>query len=244
MKQNLFKNTFFYLLFLSLNFILMNIVKVQAETLHSEHKSHNLFGSHGMVLIHDNEQGFYASHLPLYTQPHHYQLVYKIETNTPEKLLTLLKTGMVTMLPDNFDLTRLVQGERFSINTAFFQGHFERGGKKIFNTNMAFEKPILIKKVNPSFFSTSSTFYLVPISDKQSLVSHKIQQAPSFDAIGLMNNAEIISNNETEKEEGIRYLTCNKPSLLTLIEITTYFKTCQNFNVNFNFKYIETQDFK
>ena len=232
-KQNLNTYNFCFIIF-----GLLTLLKVQAGELNSLHQSHSLVGSHGMVLIHDDKQGFFLSHLPLYNHPHDFQLIYKVQIKKSEKVIDLLGNKIITVLPDNFDLSRLVKGESFSINANVYQGHFERGGTKKFSTKLHFDKPILIKRVNPRFNSTSSIIYTVPISNQLEIFAHKIQQAPSFDAIGFINSAEIKRYNN-QKEGGVKYLTCNIGEKLTTEKIKHSFEACQKFNI----KYIETKDF-
>lgn len=224
--------------FISLVFAVLTLLKVQAGELNNLHESHSLFGSHGMVLIHDDKEGIFLSHLPLYNHPHDFQLIYKVEINESEKVNDLLGNQIITVLPDNFDLSRLVKGESFSINANVYQGHFERGGTMKFSTKLHFDKPVLIKKINPKFNATSSIIYTVPISNQLEIFAHKIQQAPSFDAIGFINSAEIKRYNN-QKEDGVKYLTCDKGKKLTTKKIKHSFEACQKFNI----KYIETKDF-
>lgn len=227
-----------YTLLLSLIIAVFSILKVQAGELISIHESHNLVGSHGMVLIHDDKEGFFVSHLPLYSHPHNFQIIYKVQIYEADKIFDLLGNGIVTLLPNNFDLSRLVKGESFSMNATFYQGHFERGGIIKFTTKILFEDPVLIKRIDPKFNSASSIIYTIPISNQLEVFAHKIQQAPSFDTIGFIDSEEIKRYNN-KNEDGVEYLTCNPPTRLTTQEITKSFETCQPFKI----KYIETKDF-
>ena len=114
------KTTYLKLLFLLCS--MFNLAAAQATEPH-------LIGSHGMVLINDKQAGSFVSHLPLYRSPHNYQIIYKVQLPQEVPIEQLAVSGMVTVLPDNFDLNRLVNGESFTINAKFFQGHFERGGQ-------------------------------------------------------------------------------------------------------------------
>jgi len=205
-------------------------------------------GSHGMVLIYDEKEGFFASHLPLYSSPHNYQIIYNVKTDKPDLLIRLLQKGMVTLLPENFDLSILIKGKRLLIKTAFYQGHFERGGEQVFTANMTFEKPILIEKVSTTFSSNSALFYKVILSEDTAIIAHKIQRSPSFDAIGFLNSTmteDSALNNGFDKHNDIKPLvnsevqTCNMPSILKITQIKKQLESCNQFE----FKYIETQDF-
>lgn len=216
---------------------------------------HDLMGSHGMVLILDENEGFFASHLPLYSSPHNYQIIYKVKVENPKLLAGYLQKGMVTVLPDRFDLTKLIKGESFSINTAFFQGHFERGGKQVVSANMIFENPVLIEKVSTTFKSKNAHFYTVPISESTAIFAHKIQRSPSFDAIGFLNkkmdqvtaihegssksnNPELSNSSNSSNSSDMK--TCIMPAILESAQIKKQLANCAKFQ----WKYIETQDFK
>jgi hypothetical protein len=205
---------------------------------------HHLMGSHGMVLIHDAEAGFFASHLPLYVTPHNYQIIYKVHIKNTNRLIELLDDGMVTLLPKRFDLSKLIKGEVFSIDATFFQGHFERAGEIKFTQTITFIKPILVKEVSTTFIANSAVFYHVPISEKKAIFAHKIQNPPSFDAIGfaaLPVLESIVGKENKEKPNGTtNTFNCSKPPILQAKSIKTQLNECASINI----KYLETQDFK
>lgn len=198
----------------------------------NQHETHSLIGSHGMVLIYHPQEGLFASHMPLYRMPHDYQLIYKIQVEDTQKLINLMYKGMVTVLPELFDLSILIKGERFSINAKFFQGHFERGGINRFTAKVFFEKPVLIKRVLPNFSNEKAIIYQVKLSDNSAIFAHKIQQIPSFDAIGFTNSTRLDAGDNT--------LLCAKPLLLSADNIKTKLKECAQLDA----KYVETKDFK
>ncbi|WP_440877198.1 hypothetical protein [Thalassotalea sp. PLHSN55] len=183
-----------------------------------------------MVLLFNANEGLFASHLPLYAHPHNYQIIYKVTLDNPQRLTPLFEKGLVTVLPENFDLARLINGERFSLSTTFFEGHFERGGKAIFSAQLHFELQILSEQVEPSFSANNALFYRIAISDNTAVVAHKIQSAPSFDAIGFINI--------TQKENSTP-LSCDQPIAREANIIKKHFAQC----LDASFDYIETQDF-
>ena len=224
-------NTFFYLTIFSASiFPLQSKATKNAEIKHSQHQ-HNLMGSHGMVLLYDPIEGFIASHLPLYSTPHNYQIIYKIRIDNPDKLIQLLKTESVTLLPDNFNLMRLVNGEKFIIKANFFRGHFERGGKQVLSTNMSFEQPILVDKLSKDYVSNNAIFHTILLNDSTSIVAHKIQKKPSFDAVGFMKK---------EVDDKANRIVCEKPPSIDIATIKHHLKDCASFTLH----YIETKDFK
>ena len=232
MKTFFINNNIASLLVSSLLTALLISTSAQANQTQSDHSNHSLMGSHGMVLIYHPDEGFFASHLPLYHTPHNYQLIYKIQIAEPAKLIELIENDMVTLLPENFHLSRLIAGERFSIETTFFKGHFERGGQANFTGEMTFEKPILTKKVSATLMSEKATIYLAPISKEHAIFAHKIQKSRSFDAIGFVENETLNGKMDT--------ISCDKPLKLNAEIIRAKLETCANLDV----KYIESRDFK
>jgi len=86
------------------------------------HTEHQLIGSHGMVLIQEQGIGIVASHLPLYVAPHNYQIIYKVNVSDEQQLKGMFALGMVTALPINFDLSKLINGESFVLRQNFIKG--------------------------------------------------------------------------------------------------------------------------
>ena len=195
------------------------------------HQHHNLMSYHGMVVFSDKEQNLYASHLPLYVTPHNYQIIYKIETPKDSEVKKLLSASIVTLLPAKFDLTKLVNKEKFSITGKIFKGHFERGGLESLETEITFREAVLVEKVNSNFSQANTSFYIQPISQKQALWVHKIQSSPSFDAIGFIDltNDKALDNSKS----------CPKPAELTPSAIKNQLKKCGLGQLT----YLETRDF-
>ena len=200
---------------------------------HNSHGQHKRIGYHGMVLIVDEHIGIFASHLPLYRRPHDYQIVYQISTSNDAKIKSLSKNKMVTVLPDAFDLNKLVEGQTFTIDAVLYEGHFERGGKKTDKIVIEFKKPIFIKQVNAENEFQLNKFNIVPLNSKWVMFIHEIQKAPSFDAIGFVKRS-IENTNSGESQ-----LLCKKPPHLKIKNINSSLQQC-GFN---QASYIETADF-
>lgn len=182
----------------------------------AQQHQHSLVGSHGMVLFQDQDQQVYASHLPLYYHPHDHQIVYKVAITENNKVNKLLKQGMVTVLPDVFDLSVLLQGKPFSIGTKFYQGHFERGGKQVAQHKLTFTEPVYLRAVKQGGVKSKSQFDIVRVSEQQSLYIHQIEQAPSFDLLGLIDNDKIKTNT----------VLCDKAEELSQQALLAFSKNC------------------
>ncbi len=183
-----------------------------SSSIHAGHKNHKRVGSHGMVLFTDGAE-LYASHLPFYYSPHDYQLVYTVGSPHKAKLITYLQAGstshsnMVTLLPENFDLNKLVDGEKFSIPAQFYRGHFERGGTKwLGKSELTFEKLLfkrrLVKQYKPTLSDEGSVkdnlgekWTSIGLGDKL-LYIHLIGERPSFDALFIVGDCQETSGSK------------------------------------------------
>jgi len=220
------------------SFVLCFLLMSQTAFATNQIHHHSLMGSHGMVLFGDQQKGFYASHLPLYFSPHDYQIIYKIEVSDNVDLSSALNEGMVTVLPDKFDLTRLLNHEQFSVQTQFFQGHFERGGKPLVKAQIVFDKPVFIRQVDPKFKRHVSLYYLEQVSKDWGLAIHRIQASPSFDVIGWVSRKEQPS--VFQQLESSNMMECQKPGSLQHNEIKQQLTRCGLAHP----VYLETRDFQ
>ena len=133
-----------------------------------------------LALPHDE---LVASHLPLYSPPHDYQILYKIEI--PQDTINQLKDlELVTFLPEKFDLQTLIDGKQITLKGTFYKGHFERGGKAITTTSVKFSKQIFKRKL-PIYSRQSkpSRFEIINLEKGTQIALHHIQPKPSMDAI-------------------------------------------------------------
>ena len=214
-----------------------------SSSIYADHKNHRRVGSHGMVLFTDGAE-LYASHLPLYYSPHDYQLIYAVGSLHKAKLIAYLIAGsashsnMVTLLPENFDLNKLVDGEKFSIPAQFYKGHFERGGTKwLGKSELTFEKLLfkrpLVKQYKPPHSDEDSAkdalnekWTRISFGDKH-LYIHHIGERPSFDALIIVDDCQVTFENKLGE------------SVPSKAQIKEVFSHCGSPML----VYIETQDF-
>lgn len=207
------------------------------------HSSTHLVGYHGMVLLYDKQTGFYASHMPLYHKPHNYQVIYHVEMPKADNLMLELKKGLVTMLPERFDLQKLIDGKPFTIGAQFYQGHFERGGVELIKRQVRFSRAVLIKPVTPLTQTTATkihnaNFYVAPISANKAIVVHKIQRPPSFDAIGFISKTNLTV--DESKASFPEMVACGLPTRINADAIGKSMTQCHLTQPS----YVETIDFK
>lgn len=157
------------------------------------HARTDYHGSHGMAIIQGNTGVLYAYHMALYNPPHNWQILYQI---APEDSAAFsdLAAGLNTILPAHFDLQKLIDGQSFSITATIYKGHFERGGKSIKRTTIRFIRPVYRHPLNINPVDNNKFDTVTHLSDK--FVIHRIQPAPSFDAIAKLSvtqNAQTLS---------------------------------------------------
>jgi len=158
---------------------------------HKTHKAHSYVGFHGMALILAGDKVL-ASHMPLYAPPHNYQIVYEVTTNNTnlKTIKSVLKKAaneqrLITILPAKFDLNLLINKKAPTLNITVFNGHFERGGKVLFNAKLTFKNPLYVEKITTDK-AQKNAFSLVKLTEQQGLIIHKIQSKPSYDSLSLV----------------------------------------------------------
>ncbi|MBT0587381.1 hypothetical protein [Alteromonas oceanisediminis] len=198
---------------------------VSASPQSVEHQAHSRVGYHGMVVFTDG-YSLYASHLPLYHAPHDYQIIYRLTFDDDETELSLTQyldknkrsdgQAVLTLLPEQFDLNRLVSREVLSLQTQFFKGHFERGGelwrlKAQDSVAVAYAEPLLVEPLrvhaageaadapvdeasqNTAWYHTTLNPLSESLTNTQKhtdMFVHRIHIKPSFDAIVLAERCE------------------------------------------------------
>ena len=168
-----------YLRIILMKYGLLILLFIYALPLLAKHQHHEYVGYHGMALMVVNDQVL-AYHLPLYVKPHDFQLLYEVELDS--KLKSQIATQkMITILPEKFDLTLLIKGETLVLKSKVFNGHFERGGKQIFETDIMFKSQLYKNKIGHEY--EREVFDMVSLDAHEPLYIHRINTRPSFDLI-------------------------------------------------------------
>lgn len=144
---------------------------------------------HGM-LIFGQGATTYASHLPMFHAPHDYQVLLKVAfqdlPSAPGVVAAYTQAHaqsaeIFTILPETMDLTKVISGAKAAFTAKVFQGHFERGGKKIGALKVLVEKVVYSAKLNPQAGDSQS--YLVFGEKGQYFAAHLIGGKPNHDSI-------------------------------------------------------------
>ncbi|WP_146196131.1 hypothetical protein [Pleionea mediterranea] len=204
-----------------------------------------------MVLLKGSGGELIVSHLPLFHRPHDYQIIYRVEASNNQlrqlDFLSAEQDDLITLVPNKFDLMRLINKEQFNITVDVFRGHFERGGTKLFQTNITFKSPLFIRKINaftgkdkPTSPLSKEQFKKVTINNNQELWVHLIDRQPSFDALvfnkKVERNKKPFGNHSSEKDT----TACTGDGLITRINISKLLVNCFKQAPS----YIEVNDFK
>jgi hypothetical protein len=187
-------------------------------------------GVHGMVLV-TQGSNIYASHLPLYKKPHNVQLLYKLDDYGMAVLQTVRDGQLITIKPKPFNLQRLMRGEKMVIQADLYAGHFERGGMLVYeNISLSFNKLLYVRTFNdikPS--STEQEYDFISLRKNYKIYIHRIQQAPSFDHLLVVNLAagcagRFSTSSPVPKETELQYKFLNCGTLKPLYFETEDFK--------------------
>ncbi|SNY51363.1 hypothetical protein SAMN06297280_1826 [Arsukibacterium tuosuense] len=150
----------------------------------AEHQ-HSYIGNHGMVLFAADDI-LLASHLPLYQPPHNYQLIYQLTlpAKAQQAVLDYLGTEkQLTLLPEQFDLQKLINGENFTARAAVYYDHFERNGRVWFeDIPVRFARQLYKRPINQPGSATEARYDVVKINQSYFLI-HQIAAKPSYDQI-------------------------------------------------------------
>ncbi len=142
--------------------------------------------THGMLIF--GNKVTYASHLPMFHHPHNYQVVMKVSFAViPEDVAltyqALKEKGetLFTIAPETMDLTKVMNSTIPQFKAELFQGHFERGGKKLGTVMVKVEKFVVNTKLDPA--SSELKQFILFGENGEYFAAHLINGKPSFDAV-------------------------------------------------------------
>lgn len=149
-------------------------------------------GHHGMLLF--GGKSLYASHLPLYHQPHDFQMVLEVdlaEINEGSSVLAAYQAQkeegqtLFTILPIAFNTNDVLNGNIKELPATLFSGHFEQGGEALGQVKMKIEEVVFHKALNPTDNggSMNSAEFKVFGKNDELFMIHVVYEAPSYDAV-------------------------------------------------------------
>ena len=160
------------------------------------------YGSHGMAVF-GGANGLYASHLPMFHQPHDVQLVFRFHLKDASVDAALRKQltatpALWTLDPEKFDLNRFAPQHAEPLTqfqTRFVEGHFERGGlEKFAKQTVIVDEVIAYRKLDMAKRDETAGRYLKIDSKQDQFLIKLIDRRPDFDIIVALNSLETPDN--------------------------------------------------
>ncbi|WJG08561.1 hypothetical protein [Aliiglaciecola sp. LCG003] len=145
------------------------------------------YGTHGMLLF-SSGSILYASNQAKYRRPHNAQIIYKLESKSAALVYLVKDADLVTIIPEPFNLQRLMRGEEVTVKADVYVGHYERQGSLIYEQlEVTFADQKYVRMLENFKAPTGKqTYDLVELSSNARLLVHQIQGAPSYDHVILL----------------------------------------------------------
>lgn len=147
---------------------------------------HDPASVHGMLIVGENK--IYLSHLPMFHNPHDYQVIFEAEFGNEAKQIYLAQKGsssetVYTLVPESFVLPEMIANPK-AFHAKIYKGHFERGGKLIADhVIVQIKKLVFAKKFKPMQPKPSEGTYILFGNEQEQFLAHEITSAPDFDQI-------------------------------------------------------------
>lgn len=154
---------------------------------------------HGMLIV--GEDKLFLSHLPLYFNPHDFQILLEVELNADDKAAYVAdrqanpQEGIYSYVPAPFRLNALADslraGTPFPITTTIFRGHFERGGDPfLFDVPSTITRAFLFEQLDANEDHPAESRYFIFGDQGQNFIAHDISGRPDFDHVLSVNAPE------------------------------------------------------
>ena len=211
------------------------------------------FGSHGMAVF-GGVDGLYASHLPMFHQPHDVQLVFRfhlsdavVDAALRKHLST--KPALWTLDPEKFDLYRFAPQHAEPLRqfqARFVEGHFERGGVEKFSKQMVVvDEVIVYRKLDIAKRTETAGHYLKIGAQQEQFLIKLIDRRPDFDIIVALSKLKTPENSASTaiKKELVLMPDALKPPTLAAFAAALAEQGFGQFDVG-SIIYFETDDLK
>lgn len=239
---------------------------VQAETVHApftpasnvhssaeEMASQNTtaWGKHGM-LIFGGEQYLYASHLPMFHAPHHYQVIFHFHLQDAKREQELRqqlrkKAQVWTIDPIEFDLLSLSSSPTgWTFQADVFEGHFERNGiKRYSQQSIVVDEVVVFRELKMGMTSEDqkglSAYYFLLKDGSRFFAMKEIDRRPDFDTL-LMLTTKSLRLADLPKMLSLPNKTLGAPSRTQWLEALKAYGTTSLLKIETI--YHETEDLK
>jgi hypothetical protein len=152
-------------------------------------------GIHGMKLF-NKGSAIYASHMLKLEEPHNVQILYRLSVSDLALLQLVKDADLVTIKPDEFNLERLIRGEKLEINADVYLGNYKKDGMETYSdVNIVFNKMLFAKVVTPEKSSKRQKYDVVQARNNERILIHQIQTPPSYEhIIYLSDDVNCVTN--------------------------------------------------
>jgi hypothetical protein len=154
---------------------------------HHQSNSADKISTHGMLIF--GKEKFYASHLPLFHPPHHYQIILELEIDktSRQKFITDQQlhpeSVTYTIEPEKFILPEKINSKG-NFKAKLYRGHFERGGIKIADdVRIKITQVIYFKMLGTATAKDTNTDFILFGNSKEQFAVHHISNKPDFEQI-------------------------------------------------------------
>lgn len=143
-------------------------------------------GFHGMLFFGQGDS-FYISHLPMFHKPHDYQAIVEVrlkpEAKAKYQAELKAKGGYFTFAPEGtFSLPDQVVGKK-PIKGSLVQGHFERGGNPLLDTDLELVRVVFYKKLDEKEKKPAKEKYIIFGKGDEYFMAHEVFERPNTDEI-------------------------------------------------------------
>lgn len=137
---------------------------------------------HPMILVNKGSTIF-AYHMATYEKPHNVQLLYTLSVKDFSLVQLVRDSNLITIKPEEFNLQRLMRGEKLVVKADAYIGDYQKEGMKVYDgIEISFDKQLYVRElldVEPS--SKKQKYDEVSYnSASDRIYIHQLQQAPSY----------------------------------------------------------------
>ena len=169
-------------------------------------------GVHGMVVFGKN----YLSHIPMFHEPHDYQIIMDVKLEHPElSPEDNLGHQLHTFVPNKFSLGDLLNGKLDKIEGTLYQGNFEAEGAKPLKEGVTARVEHILHSHHLSADSQGpkDLEYLLYGDRHDAYLVHTIHGNAGFDQV-LHVNCQQVTATDQELKEGILIRLPGRPNVV------------------------------
>jgi len=183
---------------LILSFILLSVFNnsMAEETPPPPPLDPKYMGIHGMKLL-NKGSSVYASYMLSLKKPKNVQILYKLDISQLFLLQFIKDADLVTIKPEEFNLQRLMRGEKVSVKADVYLGDYKKDGMLTYSgVDIIFDKELFVKVIDkPEESNKRQKYDIVHMKNNERILIHQIQKPPSYEhIIYLSDDVNCVTN--------------------------------------------------